>query len=165
MKGRSAVVLVATAAALAGCGGSEGKKSVSLEWKGRPNLYVPPTLPRDRIVRGEIENRSLRKVTLKASEIKLLDAGGKRISGVATFIPGYAHSIYPSFRKPNGSYPGNEQQRLGMVVNLKSGQTASLTVSWHDPPGPRTPVRIDYGGGTLDVPPSPPRKSPGATRN
>jgi hypothetical protein len=152
MKGKSAVALVAAAAALAGCGGSEGRRDVSLQWKGQPKVYVPPSLPRDRIVRGEIENASLRKATLKASDIKLLDSNGKRIAGVATFIPGYAHSIYPSFRKPSGSYPGYEQQRLGMVVDLKAGQTASLTVSWHDPPGPRTPVRIDYGTGTLPLP-------------
>jgi hypothetical protein len=153
MKSRTGLALVAICFAAAGCGSSEGERSVSLVWKTPPKLYVPSDLPRDRIVRGVIENQSLkRKVTLKASDIKLLDRDGRRIEGVATFISGYAHSIYPSFRKPGGSYPESEQLRLGMLAKLKAGQSAPLTVSWHDPPGPRTPIRIDYGSGTLTLP-------------
>jgi hypothetical protein len=152
MTRRAALALVAVALAAAGCGSSEGKRSVALVWKSPPKLYVPPDLPRDRIVRGVIENQSLKKATLKTGDFKLLDADGRRIDGVATFIAGYAHSIYPSFRKPNGSYPEYEQLRLGLLAKLKAGQTVPLTVSWHDPPGRRTPVRIDYGSGTLTLP-------------
>jgi hypothetical protein len=154
MRRWTGLALVAICLAAAGCGGSsEGKRSVALVWKTPPKLYVPSSLPRDRIVRGVIENESLkRKVTLKASDIKLLDADGRHVEGVATFIAGYAHSIYPSFRKPGGSYPESEQLRLGLIAKLKAGQSVPLTVSWHDPPGPRTPVRIDYGSGTLALP-------------
>jgi hypothetical protein len=144
--------------AAAGCGSSEGKRSVSLVWKTPPKLYVPSDLPRDRIARGVVENRSLKqKATLKASDIELLDADGRRIEGVATFIAGYAHSLYPADLKPKGAYPESEQLRLGMLVKLKAGQSAPLTVSWHDPAGPRTAVRIDYGSGTLALPTKPER--------
>jgi hypothetical protein len=154
MKSRTGLALVAIWIAAAGCGGSsEGDRSASLAWKKPPRLYVPPNLPHDRIVRGVIENESLkRKLTLKASDIKLRDRDGRRIEGVATFIAGYAHSVYPAFRKPGGKYPEDEQLRLGMLAKLKAGQSVPLTVSWHEPPGPRTPVRIDYGSGTLPLP-------------
>jgi hypothetical protein len=153
MRRGSALALVAIWIAAAGCGSSEGERSLSLVWKRPPKLYVPASLPRDRIVRGVIENQSLkRKATLKASEIKLLDADGRRVEGVATFIAGYAHSLYPADLKPKGSYPESEQLRIGLLAKLKAGQSVPLTVSWHDPPGPRTPVRIDYGSGTLALP-------------
>jgi hypothetical protein len=156
MRCRAALALVAISVAAAGCGSSEGKRSVSLVWKKPPKLYVPSDLPRDRIVQGVIENRSLKqKATLKSSDIKLLDADGRRIAGVATFIAGYAHSLYPADLKPKGSYPEVEQLRIGLLAKLKAGQSAPLTVSWHDPPGPRTPVRIDYGSGTLALPTKP----------
>jgi hypothetical protein len=159
LKRGGALALVAILVAAAGCGSDEGEKSLSLVWKKPPQLYVPAKLPRDRIVRGVIENQSLkRKATLKATDIKLLDADGRRIDGVATFIAGYAHSLYPADLKPNGVYPESEQLRLGMLVKLKAGQSAPLTVSWHDPPGPRTAVRIDYGAGTLPLPAKPQRR-------
>jgi hypothetical protein len=153
MKSRTGLALAAICIAAAGCGSSEGERSLSLEWKRPPKLYVPASLPRDRIVRGVIENQSLkRKATLKASDIKLIDADGRRVEGVATFIAGYAHSLYPANRLPNGSYPESEQLRIGLLAKLKAGQSVPLTVSWHEPAGPRTPVRIDYGSGTLPLP-------------
>jgi hypothetical protein len=76
MTRRAALALVAVALAAAGCGSSEGKRSVALVWKSPPKLYVPPDLPRDRIVRGVIENQSLKKATLKTGDFKLLDADG-----------------------------------------------------------------------------------------
>jgi hypothetical protein len=158
MRRNTALALAAISIAAAGCGSSEGKRNVSLVWKSPPKLFVPSDLPRDRIVQGVIENKSLKqKATLKASDIKLLDADGRRIDGVATFIAGYAHSLYPADLKPKGSYPEAEQLRIGLLAKLKAGQSSPLTVSWHDPPGPRTAVRIDYGSGTLPLPLKPKR--------
>jgi hypothetical protein len=144
----------AVAVAAAGCGGDDSRagRSVALVWKRPPELFVPPTLPRDRILRGEVSNGGLDKVRIESRDVKLLDARGRPVDGVATFAPGYVHSLYSRNRLPPGGYPEAEQRRIGRVVELKPGQDAPLTVSWHEPRGPRRPVKIDYGSGSLEIP-------------
>jgi hypothetical protein len=124
-------------------------------------VLVPETLPRDRILRGEVKNDSLRKVTIEVDDLRLLDGEGERIDANATFIPGYAHSLYPYNRGPGsgpGRYPEEERRRLGQLVELQPGKSAPLTVSWRQARGSPAPVRLDYGRGTLPVP----RRSAGA---
>jgi hypothetical protein len=156
-RGALALVLCLTAVVPTACGGDDsavGRSSV-LVWSKAPRVVVPPTLPGDRILRGEVENEGLKKITVKAADIELLDAEGKPVDGQSTFIAGYAHSLFPYGRGPGsgpGRYPERERERLGQFAVLKPGQSRSLTVSWHDPPGQRTVVSLDYGPGSLKVP-------------
>jgi hypothetical protein len=136
--------------AVTGCG-AEGKSANPLEWKTEPDVIVPPKLRGDRILRGDVTNGSLDRVVVEAKDIRLVDADGRQVGGTATFLSGYAHSIFPPTNQPS-PYPESERQRLGKVARIEPGQSAPLTVSWHEPKGPRTPVRIDYGNGTLSIP-------------
>jgi hypothetical protein len=145
---RRAGVLALAALVLAGCGGSDGDSANALAWSEGPRVLKPPDLPRDRVLRGEITNRSGNRIALEAAALKLIDQDGRRVKASATFIPGYAHSIFLPRR---GLYPERERRRLGLSVELESGKSAPLTVSWHEPRGPRTPVRIDYGSGSLEI--------------
>jgi hypothetical protein len=152
-----ALVLIVLTVVPAACGGGDSAvgRSTELVWSKAPRVVVPPTLPRDRILRGEVKNEGLKKITVKAADVRLLDGDGRHIEGQATFIAGYAHSLFPYGRGPGsgpGRYPDYERERLGQFAVLKPGQSRSLTVSWHDPPGPSTPVSIDYGPGSLKVP-------------
>ena len=146
----AALVVFAILLPVTGCG-AEGDGANPLEWKGEPDVIVPPKLRGDRILRGDVANGSLDRVVVEAKDIRLLDADGRRVVGTATFLSTYVHSIFPPTNQPS-PYPESERQRLGQVARIQPGKSAPLTVSWHEPKGPRTPVRIDYGNGTLPIP-------------
>jgi hypothetical protein len=162
VKLRPALVWAPVALALAplacgggGDGGAAGR-STKLVWDEQPRVVVPETLPRDRILRGRVRNEGLDKLTIEASEVRLLDEEGRRVDGVATFILSYVKPRFPYNRGPGsgpGRYPEEERRRLGLVGVLEPGQSLPFTVSWHEPPGRRTVAEIDYGPGSLEVPP------------
>ena len=156
MKYRAACAAVISVAAIgaAGCGADDASvgRSAALVWKEEPKRLVHPTLKDDRIVRGEVKNEGLDKIRIETAEVRLLDSEGRPVNGVATFAPSYVHSLYARNRLPPGGYPEEEKRRIGLAVEIEPGQSAPLTVSWTEPRGPRTPVRIDYGSGTLAVP-------------
>jgi hypothetical protein len=135
---------------MAGCGdGGEG--SGGLAWKSDPDVIVPPRLAGDRILRGEVTNNSLERVVVEAKDLRVLDGEGRRVDASAVFLEGYLHSLYPPTNRPT-PYPEAERRRLGQVAEIEPGKSTPLTVSWHEPKGPRTPVRIDYGNGSLPIP-------------
>lgn len=148
-----AAALLVAVFTTAGCGGDDagGSRPASLVWEDEPKLYVPPTLKGDRILRGKVRNGGLDKIRIESADVELLDRRGKRIAGVATFAPTYVHSLYARNRLPRGGYPEEEKRRIGLVAEIQPGKSALLTVSWHEPPGPRTPVRVDYGRGSLEI--------------
>jgi hypothetical protein len=154
---RRAGALALAAVVLAGCGGSDGGRPAAdaLRWSEGPRILTPPTLRGDRVLRGQITNRSGDRITLEASALRLIDQRGRRVSAAATFIPGFARTIFNTrerSRFPGQRLPKRERRRIGLFVELDSGKSAPLTVSWHEPPGARTPVRIDYGSGSLEIP-------------
>jgi hypothetical protein len=150
MRHAAALVLIALLP-LAGCGGDDEGGPNPLAWKKDPNVIVPPKLPGDRILRGEVTNGSLKRVVVEAKDLRVLDAEGRRVEATATFLSSYVHSIYPPTNRPN-PYPEAERERLGQLARIEPGQSAPLTVSWHEPKGPRTAVKIDYGSGSLPIP-------------
>ena len=134
MSKRAAIAAAFSVVALtvAGCGGDDagGSRPASLVWDGKPKLYIHPTLKDDRILRGEVKNGGLDKVRIETADVKLLDADGREVPGIATFAPAYVHSLYTRNRLPRGGYPEEEKRRIGLVAVLQPGKTASLTVSW-----------------------------------
>jgi hypothetical protein len=147
--------LLALAAVLsvgtAGCGDS-GPGREQLEWVDTPAVVVPPSLPRDRILRGDVRNHSGEDLRLEASKVRVYDERGRPLKASATFAAGYLHSLYPPTRGPD-SLPDTELERLGKIATIESGKTAQVTVSWREPRGRHTAARIDYGSGSLTIPP------------
>jgi hypothetical protein len=134
---------------LAACGGGSGRTG-SLAWSdGAPSAYRPADLPRDHVVGGTVRNDSLRQLQVLASDVRLRDARGHVVPGVArfTFTPG--HGLYPPTRI--ASIPFAEQLRMGMRVRLNPGDEVPLMVAWRDRPGTAEPVGVDYGQGTLPI--------------
>lgn len=156
MSQRAAIAAALSVAAMlaAGCGGDDagGSRPASIVWDGKPKLYSHPTLKGDRILRGEVKNGGLDKVRIEVRDVTLVDQQGRQVPAVATFAPSYVHSLYTRNRIPRGGYPEEEKRRIGIVAVIQPGNTASLTVSWHEPRGARTPVRVDYGRGSLEIP-------------
>jgi hypothetical protein len=148
-----ALCLAAAALVLAaGCGGGDDQGSGELRWVGRPQVLTPPDLPHDRVMRGTVENGTLRRIEVKAKDLRLVDAGGKKVAGSATFLNGYIHGLYPPTRHPASGLPPQEQRRIGIVARIEPGKRSPLIVSWREKSGSRPPVRIVYGAGSLPIP-------------
>jgi hypothetical protein len=151
-----APLAVALAVALlgAGCGASSDvvRGTGALSWTQRPRTVALGSRPNDRILFGVVRNDSLRPVRVNATDIRVLDRGGRRLSSVAVFARSFAHGLYGS-TDPRAREPGEfELTRLGRLVRLKPGETAPLTVSWRLAGGATTPEQLDYGRGALPIP-------------
>jgi hypothetical protein len=149
---RGAVALSAAALlGAAGCGGDD-KGTGELRWVGTPRVFRSADLPHDRVLRGTVENGALRRIEIKAKDLKLVDARGERVDGVATFLNGYLHGLYPPTREPAGGLPPAEKRRIGIVARIDPGKRAPLVLAWRLKPGARPPVRVVYGVGSLPIP-------------
>ena len=150
--------VVAVALLLGGCGGDDKPAKDSLAWFDTPKVIVPKTLRHDRILQADVHNDSGSKVRVSAADIKVFDDRGHPLKASATFARGYLHSLYPPTRGP-ASLPDTELERLGKLAEIAPGDTATLTVSWREPGGRRTAARIDYGQGSLSIPPESVRRA------
>jgi hypothetical protein len=151
-----AVLLAALAGIAAGCGGDDAPAHDQLAWVDTPNVVAPPALKTDRILRGDVRNDSGEPVRLEASKVRVYDARGRRLKASATFAAGYLHSLYPPTRGPK-VLPDQELERLGRIAKIEAGDTAQITVSWRERSGGAA-ARIDYGSGSLRIPPEPERR-------
>ncbi|HEX8102445.1 MAG TPA: hypothetical protein VF533_07535 [Solirubrobacteraceae bacterium] len=143
--GAVALLVVLVGVAVAGPGGASSD-GATVAWSGAPQVYKPPTLPRDRVMAGRVRNTSLRDVDLAVADIRLLDADGHPVRSTARFLAAYARGLYPPTQRPKTPNP-NEQRQLGEIVTIRPNQTAPLTVSWRVPPGGKPPVLVDLGRG------------------
>ena len=150
--------VVAVALLFGGCGGDDKPAKNSLAWFDAPNVIVPKTLKHDRILQADVHNDSGSKVRVNAADIKVLDDRGRPLKASATFAVGYLHGLYPPTRGP-ANLPDSELERLGKLAVIGPGDTATLTVSWTEPEGRRTAAQIDYGQGSLDIPPESVRRA------
>ena len=150
---RRGALAVALLFAIGGCGGGDGGGSQaggSLIWDKKPKLFVPKTLPNDRIVQGIVRNDSLRRIQVDAKDLRLVDSKGRRVPGSAVFLAGYLHGLFPPTREPQLSE--QELERIGRRAKLTPGKTVPLTVSWREKKGTASPVRIEWGDGALPLP-------------
>src|SRR5688500_16686609 len=148
----AALLLLAAVLPVAGGCGDSGAASEQLEWLDTPSVVVPPALETDRILRGDVRNDSDDDLRLEAEKVRVYDDRGRRLKASATFAAGYLHSLYPPTRGPE-SLPDSELARLGKIAKIEAGKTAQITVSWREPGGRHTAARIDYGSGSLRIPP------------
>jgi hypothetical protein len=151
----AAVVAVFAALAVGGCGGDEsnqGGADEPLSWLQQPRVLVPPELEQDRILRADVRNDSDETIEVDSSAVRVLDERGHRLKAAVTFAAGYLHPLYPPTRGP-ATLPDEELERLGRLAKIEPGKAAAITVSWREPRGKRTAARIDYGGGSLAIPP------------
>ena len=131
--------------------GGEGEKPAgragSLIWAERPKLVLPPDLPTDRILYGQVRNDGLRDMKLRVLDLRVLDRAGRALKSDGRFLQAYAHGLYGAY--PVGKDIGDyERARLGIVITLKPGRTAPLTLAWRGA-GART---VQIGDVRLPVP-------------
>jgi hypothetical protein len=147
----TALFFFVVAAFLVGCGDDKTSKD-PLAFFDTPTVIIPSDLKNDRIMRSEVRNGTDKEVRVVADDFKVYDDRGRRLKAAVTFAPGYIHSLYPPTRGP-ASLPDYELERLGKIARIAPGKTATLTVSWTEPKGRHTAARIDYGRGSLAIPP------------
>jgi hypothetical protein len=124
--------------------------SARLQWKEKPTLILVPSLPRDRILTGELRNASLRSVDLDTDRVRILDARGHRLRSTALFSQHFSHGLYPwSWHVKGGKF---ERTRTGKIATIKPGQAVPLTLSWRVPDGGSEPVEVRFDGGSLALP-------------
>jgi hypothetical protein len=145
----AAAAVAAAASAIAGCGGA--KDQPPLAWKGKPQAFRPKALPRDRVVLATVRNASKQPLHLEAARLVVRDAGGHRLVSTAQFVAAFSHGLYGAFQQPSELPPG-ELKRRGLVVTLRPGASAPLTVAWRLTGGSREPATVDYGTGRLILP-------------
>jgi hypothetical protein len=154
----AAGVLAATAVAVLGAvllaSGSGGEKPAgragSLIWAEQPKLVLPPDLPSDRILYGQVRNDGLRDLRLRAGDLRVVDRAGRALKSDGRFLQAYAHGLYGAY--PVGLDVGDyERRRLGIVLTLKPGHTAPLTVAWSG----RAARTVQIGAVRLPIPQRP----------
>ena len=142
---------VAAALAVAGCGGEHAKRG-ALAWSGTPHVFRSHDLPHDRVVVARVRNVGKTTLHLIAARLVVRDAAGHVLKGSAGFTTTFAHGLFGALQQPN-PVPTEELLRLGKIVYLAPGASVPFYAAWRLGPGRREPVSVDYGTGTLAVPP------------
>jgi hypothetical protein len=148
----AAAAAAVSAAAIAGCGATNDQPP--LAWKGRPQAFRSKTLPHDRVVLATVRNASSKPLHLEAAKLVVRDAGGHRLVSTAQFVAAFSHGLYGAFQQPS-ELPPEELTRRGLVVTLRPGASAPLTVAWRLARGSREAATVDYGTGRLTLPRAP----------
>ena len=149
MSARACASVAAATLAIGGCGGGDRGSAGQLSWSGEPRVLRPPTLPGDRILSGRVTNDSLEVIELEASDLELVDTSGDMIEANAIFLEGYVKPLESRNRQSQETI--DERRRRGLEARIEPGETAPVTVSWHQP-REQAPDRIEYGSGSLPLP-------------
>ena len=86
-------------------------------------MITPKTLPRDRILSGDLRNDTLKEVDLTAAkDVELLDRRGRSVAHTTIFTEGFSRDIYPPrYRR---KVPLQDQLRLGRGPDQAGGERA-----------------------------------------
>jgi hypothetical protein len=150
-----ALAVVGAAFALAGSSDDSAKSESGgngrLNWVAEPHVFTPKTLPRDRVMVGDLRNGTLKEIDVRASkDVKLLDADGRSIPHTTIFIEGFGRDIYPP--RYLRQVPFKDQLRLGLRAVLNPGDYTPITVAWRVPRGGKDAVTLRMPGGDVEVP-------------
>lgn len=150
-----ALVPVAIAVAVGGCGGDDEQPerdgaAGKLAWAEPPELVRAATGGPDRVLVGEVENDSSKQLKLVAERVEVRDTRGKALAGDARFTTTYGHGLFGA-DVPAENLPPSERSRLGLTVYVEPGGTQPVFASFRDRDATH-PLTLDYGAGTLPIP-------------
>ena len=148
--GALAVTLALTGA---GCGGSSDEGAKGLTWDGKPAAFHSRGLPNDLVAIGRVRNDGTRTLHLVAKDLRVVDADGHPLRSSAAFTATFAHGLFGALQQPK-PVPPSELIRLGKVAYIPAGASVPFYAAWRVTPDTKQPVRVDYGRGTLELPPA-----------
>jgi len=123
-----------------------------LSWEDEPLAIAPADLPDDRIAIGTVSNTSLAELKASTSDFDVRDASGRELDSTVQFLGNYAHGVYGAYQKPD-PLPEEELTRLGFKVDLDTGETSPLTVSYRLRDDSELPATLYYRGApALELP-------------
>ena len=150
--GIAAVALVAILALTGGDDPETRPDAAVLSWKDEPLAIAPADLPDDRIAYGTVSNTSLAELRASTGDFEVRDADGERLDSTVQFLGNYAHGVYGAYQKPD-PLPEEELTRLGFKVDLDTGETSPLTVSYRLRDDSELPATLYYRGApALELP-------------
>ncbi|MBJ7347945.1 MAG: hypothetical protein JHC87_05160 [Thermoleophilaceae bacterium] len=156
----SVALFCATAVALAGCGGSSrpgepssARSPLRLVWEKPPLVFSTPEMPNDRVIYGWIKNPSQRTVILNIEDMRLRTARGETQPLTGRFVASFTHRLQP-YNKTAGQLPMRTRINTGLSTRIPPGSKRPLTASWREYDAVHRGIEIDYGSGTLEVPPA-----------
>lgn len=131
---------VGVAVGMAGGDATETAGAV-LEWEEPPLLITPDQLPDDRVVYGTVQNLSPARLRATTEDFTVKDAEGRTLDASVQFLSTYAHGLYGAFQQPD-NLAIEKLSRLGYVVDLETGRSSPLTVSYRLDKGSELPATL-----------------------
>lgn len=146
-------IAVAAVVCLGGCGSDQKRPAhAGLTWDGPPQVFRLRDLPSDRVLVGQVVNRSAKTLHLSSARLTVRDAAGRKLKSSGAYTATFGHGLYGVFQQPS-KVPQPEAARLGRAIYLIPKDRSPFFAAWRIPPGSKGPYRIDYGAGpALEVP-------------
>ena len=127
-------------------GGHVAKPGGPLRWQA-PARTSQVGMGGDHLLFGRVVNHSERTVRLRAADVHVLDATGRRLRTRTAFADGFVPAI---MLNGYGELYGGAATPVGREVVLRTGQAAPISASYAAGPGQRA-AALDYGAGRLVI--------------
>ena len=126
-------------------GGHAAKPGGPLRWQAPARTATVGQTPSDHLLFGRVVNHSAKTIRLRAADVHVLDAKGRRLTTRAAFADGFVPGVMLS---GYGELYGGGSTPVGQAVVLRTGQAAPISASYRAPAGRRAAM-VDYGAGRL----------------
>jgi len=137
------VLLAAIAPGRFGGGGHAPAGGDALRWQAPARVTAMAGSTGDHLLFARVVNRSGRTLRLRASEVRVLDAGGHALDTTAAFADGFVPGV--TMRGYDAEVYGSDAPAAaGRVVVVRAGQAVPLTVSFTARRGERA-AAVDLG--------------------
>src|SRR5919202_4730961 len=115
-----------------------------LRWQAPARTSAVGQSAADHLLFGRVVNHSGRTLRLRAADVHVLDAKGRRLKTRAAFADGFVPGVMLNgYGELYGSDPS---VAVGREIVLRTGQAAPISASYSAPAGERAAM-VDYGAG------------------
>jgi hypothetical protein len=144
--GIAAVMAVLALLAPGRFGGHAAKPDGPLRWQFPARTSSVGQGGADHLLFGRVVNHSARTIRLRAADVHVVDARGRRLKTRAAFADGFVPSVM--LHGYGELYGSDGSGSVGRAVVLRTGQAAPVSASYSAPAGERAAM-LDYGAGRL----------------
>src|SRR3954462_14149462 len=127
-------------------GGHAAKPGGPLRWQSPARTSTVGQTPSDHLLFGRVVNHSGKTLRLRAAQVHVLDAKGRRLKTRAAFADGFVPSVM--LGGSTELYGADSAVAVGRDIVLRTGQAAPISASYRAPAGRRAAM-LDSGAGRL----------------